>query len=148
MSDLKDRLDKDFKSALKSRDTVRKNVVQLVRAAILQKEKDEQIDALDEADILKIIEKAIKERKELIDSLDGQRQDVIEQKEEEIEILSDYLPKQLTDEELDELVQEVIAQEDATSMKDMGKVMGILTKKTAGRADGARISEVVKSYLA
>ena len=148
MSDLKDRLDKDFKSALKSRDTVRKNVVQLVRAAILQKEKDEQIDALDEADILKIIEKAIKERKELIDSLDGQRQDVIAQKEEEIEILEDYLPKQLTDEELDKLVQEVIAKEDATSMKDMGKVMGILTKKTAGRADGARISEVVKSYLA
>ena len=144
---LKEKLMEDLKEAMKEKQILRKNVVQMIRAAILQVEKDKQIE-LDDNQILEIIAKESKKRKDsLADYEKSGRQDLIEQVNEEIEIISEYLPKQLSKEEIAEIVKQVIEETGATSIKDMGKVMKGAKEKCGAAADGKTINEVVKELL-
>lgn len=145
---LKEKLMEDLKQSMKDKNVVRKNVVQMVRAAILQVEKDNGIEVEDNK-ILDIIAKEVKKRKDsLADFEKAEREDLISQAKEEIAILEEYLPKQLTKEELTEKVKEIIEKTGAISMKDMGKVMKTCKEEIGASADGKAINEVVKEILA
>ena len=144
---LKEKLLEDLKNCMKDKNVVRKNVVQMVRAAILQVEKDKQI-TLDDNQIIEIIAKESKKRKDsLVDYEKSGREDLINEIKEEISVLAEYLPKQLSAEEVEQIVAEVIKEENATSMKDMGKVMKAAKEKIGAASDGRTINEVVKKLL-
>lgn len=144
---LKEKLLEDLKNCMKDKNVVRKNVIQMVRAAILQVEKDKQI-TLDDNQIIDIIAKESKKRKDsLADYEKSGREDLINEIKEEIEILAEYLPKQLSIEEVEKIVKEVIETEGATSMKDMGKVMKAAKEKIGAASDGRTINEAVKKLL-
>ena len=145
---LKEKLLEDLKNSMKDKNIVRKNVVQMVRAGILQVEKDKHIE-LNDDQIIEIIAKDSKKRKDaLADYEKSGRQDLIDEIKEEIEILAEYLPKQLSVEEVEKIVKEVIGEVGATSMKDMGKVMKSAKEKIGASSDGRTINEVVKKLLA
>ena len=144
---LKENLLSDMKEAMKEKDVLRKNAIQMVRTAVLQKEKDSQQE-VNEEQILDIIMQEIKKRKDaLIDFEKGNRQDLVEDANAEIAVLTSYLPKQLSDDELTAMIRETIAEVNATSMKDMGKVMAAITQKVRGRADNGKVSSIVKQCL-
>lgn len=144
---LKEKLLEDMKVSMRDKKIIRKNVIQMVRAAILQVEKDKQIELNDEQ-ITEIIAKESKKRKDsLADYEKSGRQDLIDQINEEIEILSEYLPKPLTTEEIEKIVEEVIASTGASTMKDMGIVMKEAKAKIGPAADGKTINEIVKQKL-
>ena len=145
---LKEKLLEDLKECMKNKNTVRKNVVQMVRAAILQVEKDKQI-TLNDDQIIDIIAKESKKRRDsLADYEKSGREDLIAQINEEIAVLVEYLPKQLSEKELENIIKEVIEEQGATSMKDMGKVMKAAKEKIGAASDGKTINEVVKKILA
>ncbi len=147
MSELKKRLQEDLKSAMKEKDTFKRDTVRFLMSAIKQVEVDTRKELTD-ADIIKIIQKSVKQREEAATQYkEGGREDLYEKEMKEAEILKSYLPKQLSDEELEAELKEIIAQVGATSLKDMGKIMGVATKKLAGVADGKRINETVKKLL-
>lgn len=144
---LKEKLLEDLKKCMKDKNVVRKNVIQMVRAAILQVEKDKQI-TLEDEQIIDIIAKESKKRKDsLTDYEKSGREDLINEIKEEIEILAEYLPKQLSIEEVETIVKEVINEVGATSMKDIGKVMKAAKEKIGAASDGKTINEVVKKLL-
>ena len=144
---LKEKLLDDMKNAMKDKNVVRKNVIQMVRAGILQIEKDKHVE-LDDDQILEVIAKESKKRKDsLADYEKSGREDLIAQINEEIEILSEYLPKPLSNEEIEKIVEEIIAEIGATSMKDMGTVMKEAKAKIGPAADGKTINEIVKAKL-
>lgn len=144
---LKERLLEDLKNCMKDKNVVRKNVIQMVRAAILQVEKDKQI-TLDDNQIIDIIAKESKKRKDsLADYEKSGREDLINEIKEEIAILSEYLPKQLSNEEVEAIVKEIIETIGATSIKDMGKVMKSAKEKIGAASDGRTINEAVKKLL-
>ena len=144
---LKEKLMEDMKSAMKEKDLVKKNTIQFVRAAILQVEKDNKV-TLDDEGITEILAKEVKKRKDSLPEYEKSgRDDLIADINREIEILLAYLPKQLTREELDEIVTDAIAKTGAASMKDMGKIMAFVMPKTKGRADGKMINSIVKEKL-
>ena len=133
---------------MKDKNVVRKNVIQMVRAAILQVEKDNGI-TLDDNQIIDIIAKESKKRKDsLADYEKSGREDLINELKEEINILAEYLPKQLSMEEVEKIVKEVIEAEGATSIKDMGKVMKSAKERIGAASDGRTINEAVKKLLA
>lgn len=145
---LKEKLMEDLKSAMKEKDEIKKNTVQMVRAGILQIEKDKGIEVEDNQ-IIDIIAKEVKKRKDAaVDFEKGGREDLVEKNNKEIEILSAYLPKQLSREEIEAIVKDVITEVNATTIKDMGKVMKSAKEKIGAAADGKTINEVVKSLLA
>ena len=145
---LKEKLLEDLKDAMKTKNVNKKNAVQMVRTAILQIEKDKGIEVSDEQ-ILGIVAKEVKTRKDAITEYEqANREYLIEKANEEIKALEEYLPKQLTDEELVAEVKKVIEKLNATSMKDMGPVMKEAKATIGAQADGKRINEVVKSLLA
>ena len=145
---LKEKLLEDLKDAMKTKNVNKKNAVQMVRTAILQIEKDKGIEVSDEQ-ILGIVAKEVKTRKDAIAEYEqANREDLIEKANEEIKALEEYLPKQLTDEELVTEVKKVIEKLNATSMKDMAPVMKEAKATIGAQADGKRINEVVKSLLA
>lgn len=144
---LKERLADDLKSAMKEKNVIRKNVVQMVRAAVLQFEKDNKV-TLEDDGVLEVIAKQLKQRKDALPDYEKSgRDDLIADLKAEMDVLMDYLPKQLTREELEVIVKEIVAQVGATSIKDMGKVMAEAKAKTVGRADGRMINEVAKALL-
>ena len=144
---LKETLLEDLKSAMKEKDAVTKNTIQMARAAILQVEKDKQI-TLEDSDILTILAKEVKKRKDsLVDYEKGGREDLVEQIKKEIQVLEKYLPKPLSREELEKEIKQIVQEQNATSMKDMGKVMKVAKEKIGTRADGKEINEIVKSLL-
>ena len=144
---LKEKLLEDLKNSMKDKNIIRKNVVQMVRASILQVEKDKQIE-LDDNKIIEVIAKEAKKRKDsLADYEKAGREDLISQIKEEISILEEYLPKQLSAEELEVIVKEIIEEVGATSMKDMGNVMKAAKEKIGAAADGRAINEMVKKLL-
>ena len=144
---LKEKLMEDLKNSMKEKNNLRKNVVQMVRAAILQIEKDKGIE-VDDNKILEIIAKEVKTRNDsLVDFEKGGREDLVKQAKEEIAILSEYLPKQLTREELKEKITKIVSDLGATSMKDMGMVMKEAKAQIGTAADGRAINEVVKELL-
>ncbi|MCX8075141.1 MAG: GatB/YqeY domain-containing protein [Clostridia bacterium] len=144
---MKEELLKDLKQAMIDKDSIKKDTITMLRAAVLQIEKDEQ-KTLNDEDIIAVVAKEIKKRKEAaLEYEKTQREDIIENLNKEIEILSKYLPEQLSNEEIKVLVQEAIESTSATSIKDMGKVMNILRPKISGRADGKVVSDIIKENL-
>ena len=144
---LKEKLMEDLKNCMKEKKELRKNVIQMIRAAILQTEKDKQIE-LNDDQIIEIIAKESKKRKDsLADYEKSGRQDLIDNINEEINIINEYLPKQLSKEELLPIIKEIISETAATSIKDMGKVMKAAKEKIGVAADGKTINEVVKELL-
>lgn len=144
---LKEKLAEDLKSSMKNKDVVRKNTVQLVRTAILQVEKDKKV-TLEDEDILEVIAKQLKQRKDSLPEYEKSgREDLISQLKQEMEVLMEYLPEQLSEEELRPIVEETVREVGAESMKDMGKVMAAVMPKVKGRADGKAISEIAKSLF-
>lgn len=145
---MKEELLNELKIAMREKDELRKNTITMLRSAILQVEKDSQ-KTLNDDEIVVIISKEVKKRRDSIaDYETAGRDDIVSDLNKEIEILSKYLPKQLTEEEIANLVDEAIAESGATNARDMGKVMQILRPKTAGKADGKVVSEIVKEKLA
>ncbi|WP_054251922.1 GatB/YqeY domain-containing protein [Neofamilia massiliensis] len=145
---LKEKLMEDLKTSMKNKDILRKNTITMVRAAIKQEEVDKRID-LDDEGIIQIMGKQLKEKRNSIEEFQkGNRQDLVDQAEAEIAILLEYLPKQLTEEELTEIVKEVLDQGGYTSMKDMGKIMKDVMPKVQGKADGNMVNQVVRKILA
>lgn len=144
---LKDRLTNDLKEAMKNKEQVRKSVVTLIRAGIKQCEVDNRQELTDE-DIIFLISKQLKQRKDALSDFEkANRIDLIEQTNQEIAILENYLPEQLDDVELKEIITKVVEEVGATSMKDMGKVMAKTISLVQGRADGKRINAMVKQIL-
>jgi uncharacterized protein YqeY len=144
---LKERLLGDMKSAMKDKDTIRKNTVQMTRAAVLQVEKDNRI-TLDDDGVLNIIVKEVKMRRDsLPDYEKSGRQDLIDDIKKEIDVLMQYLPQQLTEEELEAIVKEAIQETGASSARDIGKIMQAVMPKVKGRADGRMINLIVKKII-
>ena len=144
---LKEKLMEDLKESMKTKDTVRKNAVQMVRASILQIEKDKGIEVEDEK-IIDIIAKEVKTKKDALKDFEkAERQDLIDLTNREIEILQEYLPKQLSRDEVKVEVQKIISEIDATSMKDMGAIMKEAKAKMGASAEGKTINEVAKEIL-
>lgn len=144
---LKEQLAQDLKDAMKDKDVVRKNVVQLIRSSVLQVEKDQKI-TLDDDGVLDVIAKQLKQRRDsLPDYEKSGREDLISQLKTEMTILMGYLPAQLSHEELEAIVSEAVKATGAESLKDMGKVMAAVMPKTKGRADGKEINAIVRKLL-
>jgi uncharacterized protein YqeY len=144
---LKEQLFADLKTAMKEKDTLKKDTVQLIRSGILQFEKDNKVE-LDDEGVMEIITKQLKSRRDsLPDFVKSGREDLIEKLNKEIEILLSYLPEQLSEEEIAKIVEEAIAETGAASVKDMGKVMGIVNPKLKGRADMKVVGALVKKLL-
>ena len=144
---LKEKLLEDLKVSMRDKNVVRKNTVQMVRAAILQIEKDTG-SVVDDAKIIDIIAKEMKKKKDaMADFEKAERQDLIDQTNEEMKVLEEYLPKQLSKEEIKEIVSKIISDIGATSMKDMGIVMKESKSAIGAGADGKTINEVVKELL-
>lgn len=144
---LKEKLMEDLKAAMKDKDIIRKNTVQMVRSSVLQFEKD-NLTELDDEGVLDVIARELKKRRDVLPEYEKSgRDDLIADIKKEIETLLAYLPKQLTPEELEEIVTAAIAEVGATSMKDIGKIMAAVIPKTKGRADGKMINAIVKEKL-
>jgi len=144
---LKNTILNDIKEAMKAKDIKKRDALRLLSSAIKQIEVDERKE-LSDADIIKIIQKQVKQRNDSITQYKQANRDDLAAKElEEIGYYENYLPKQLSDTELMEKISAIISKTGASSMKDMGKVMGIASKELAGLADGKRISEMVKKLL-
>lgn len=149
MSDqpLKQRIDDDMKSAMRAKESLRLSTLRLLKAAMKQFEIDQQT-ALDEAGVMSIINKMIKQRRESIKQFqEGNRPELAEKEQQEIDVLSDYLPPQLDENAISDAVQKAIASSDAKDIKDMGKVMGLLKGELAGKADMGLVSQKVKEAL-
>lgn len=144
---LKERLQEDWKNAMKSKEKFRASTISMAKAAILQVEKTDN-RTLEDEEIIGILSREVKQRKDaLIEFEKGNRNDLAEEAKSEIEILLEYLPKQLTEDEIVEIVQQIILDTGASSAKDMGKVMSAAMAKLKGRADGKLISSIVKRKL-
>ena len=144
---LKERITEDMKAAMRAKDPARLSAVRLLLAAMKQKEVDERVELTD-ADVLSIIEKMLKQRRESIAQFESAgRVDLAEVEKFESGVLSQYLPQQLGDAEVAEAVAAAIAESGAAGVKDMGKVMALLKPRLAGRADMGKVSGLVKSRL-
>ena len=147
MSSLKGRITDDMKAAMRSGEKERLGVIRMLTAAIKQREVDERI-SLDDAQVLSVLEKMIKQRKEsLVLFQAGNRPDLVAKESGEIALLQGYLPSQLSDSEIDVLIADAIASTGAASIKDMGKVMGIIKGKAQGRTDMAAVGAKIKAKL-
>ena len=144
---LKEKLMEDLKESMRNKDVIRKNTIQMVRAAILQLEKDKGIEVEDNK-ILEIISKEVKSKKDVLKDFEkAERQDLIDQTNQEISVLQEYLPKQLSREEVKAEVEKIIAEIGATSMKDMGAIMKEAKAKMGASAEGKTINEVAKEIM-
>ena len=144
---LKEKLMEDLKESMKNKDAVRKNTVQMVRASILQIEKDKGIEVEDDK-IIDIIAKEVKTKKDALKDFEkAERQDLIDLTNREIEVLQEYLPKQLSRDEVKGEVQKIIDEIGATSMKDMGTIMKEAKAKMGASAEGKTINEVAKEIM-
>lgn len=144
---LKERLTEDMKAAMRAKESRKLNVIRLILAAIKQKEVDERI-TLDDTQVLAVIDNMIKQRRGSIAEFQkASRDDLIEVEQYEIDIISAYLPRQLSESEINELVQKAMTEAQAETMQDMGKVMAILKPQLQGRADIGQVSGQVKQLL-
>ena len=145
---LKEQLFTDMKDAMKSKDSLRKNTIQSVRTAVLQEEKDNQI-VLSDDQIIGVIASQLKKRKAALPEFEKSgREDLVNELKSEIKVLESYLPEQLSEEELTLMIHQVIDEVGASSMKDMGKVMQVMTERATGRADNKLVSQIVRKLLA
>ena len=147
MSSLLDQVKNDMKEAMKAKEVAKRDALRLLLSACKQVEVDERKELTDE-DVSKIIQKQVKQRLDSASQFkEAGRDDLLEKEESEIAIFMVYMPKQLDDAEIEEVVKAIITQVGAESMKDMGKVMGAASKQLSGKADGKRINECVKALL-
>ncbi len=147
MPSLKERITEDMKNAMRAKDSERLGTIRMITSAIKQREVDERI-TLDDTQVLAVIEKMIKTRKESIAQFKtGGRDDLVAKEQKEVDLLQAYLPEQLSEAELDKLIADAIAQTGATSIKDMGKVMGLVKQQAQGRADMGIVSGKIKAKL-
>lgn len=147
MSELKNRILEDVKSAMRSKDKPRLATLRLITAGIKQKEVDERIE-LDDAAVLAVLDKMVKQRKDSIEQYTkAERTDLADVEKAEILIIQEYLPAQLSDAEVEQMIDEAINATGASSMKEMGKVMGQLKPKLQGRADMGLVSQKIKQKL-
>jgi len=145
---LREQINEDMKSAMKAREPERLGALRLLLSAVKQREVDERV-TLDDAGVIAVVEKMIKQRKDSIAQYEkAARQDLADKEKYEISVIEGYLPKQMSAEEVEAAVAEAIAQAGAKSPADMGKVMGVLKPKLAGRADMGKVSALVKARLA
>ena len=148
MTTLKNQITDVLKATMRAKDMPKLTVIRSLQAAIKQIEVDERKE-LDDAQVLAVIEKQIKQRKESIKAFEGAgREDLASKEQAEVEVLSQFLPEAMTEEELDSIIAKAVAEQEATSMKDMGKVMNSLRPLIAGRADPAQVSSKIKAKLA
>lgn len=144
---LKEKIQEDMKAAMRSGEKDRLGAIRMILAAIKQREVDERI-SLDDAQVLAVLEKMIKQRNESITQFTaGQRPDLVAKESAEVTLLQAYMPARLSDAEVDALIAEAIATTGATSIKDMGKVMGLIKAKAQGRADMGAVSARIKAKL-
>lgn len=144
---LKETLAEDLKESMKSKEKVKKNVITMVRAAIKQREVDERIE-LDDAEIIDIIAKQVKQKRDSIEEFQkGNRLDLVDLTNEEIKILLNYLPPQLSEDELEQIVKDAIEETNAQTKKDLGKLMAVIMPKVKGKADGKQVNQIVARYL-
>jgi len=144
---LKEQLKNDMKEAMRAKEIVKRDTIRTINTMIKQIEVDERKE-LNDADIIVLLQKAIKQRNEAIEQYKaGDREDLVEKEQGQIDVINLYMPKQLSDEELESTLREIVASVGATSMKDMGKVMGASKSKIGAGADGRRINEMVKKVL-
>ena len=147
MPTIKERLQEDWKKALKSKDKIRANVLSSAKSAILLVEKTDGV-TLEDDKVIEILAKEVKQRKEaMLEFEKGNRQDLVDQNKSEIEVLLGYLPQQLSEEEILQIVKETATEVGANNMKDMGKLMSAVRPKVVGKADGKLVSQIVKEYL-
>ena len=148
---LKERIDQDLKEAMKSGDKNRLNTIRSIRAALLEKEVSIRVGGkaeLSDEQEFEVVMNLAKKRKDSIQQYqDAGRKDLAETEQAELAVITTYLPAQMPDEEIEASVRDIIAQVGATSMKDIGKVMGAAMKKLKGKADGGKVQEMVKSAL-
>ena len=148
MTTLKSQITEVLKVTMRAKEMDKLTVIRGLQAAIKQIEVDERVE-LDDSRVLAVIEKQIKQRKESIKAFEGaNRQDLASKEQAEVEIISQFLPAAMTEEELDSIIEQTITAQEATSMKDMGKVMNSLRPIIAGRADPAQVSAKIKAKLA
>lgn len=144
---IKERIREDMKAAMHAHDADRLSTIRLLLAAVKQREIDEKIEATD-AQVTEVIAKMVKQRRDSIQQYRaGGREDLAQKEQAEIDVLSGYLPKQLSDEEIGAIIDEAIAQSGLSGMAAMGKVMGAVKAKVAGRADLGKVSALVKARL-
>ncbi|HET8554308.1 MAG TPA: GatB/YqeY domain-containing protein [Rhodanobacteraceae bacterium] len=144
---LKTRLTDDMKTAMRAGDKSRLGVIRLINAAIKQREVDERIE-LDDAQVLAVLEKMLKQRKDSVKQYDNAgRQDLADVERAEMTVIETYLPAQLSEAEVDALLEAAVSETGASSMRDMGKVMALLKERAAGRADMAVLSQKLKARL-
>ena len=144
---LKEQLKSDLKVAMKAKEIEKRDSIRSINTMIKQIEVDERIE-LDDAKIIQLIQKGIKQREEaILQFKEAKRDDLVQNEQNQIDIFSLYLPKQLSDEELESVIQSIIDDVNATSMKDMGKIMNPAKEKIGGGADGKRINQMVKKLL-
>jgi hypothetical protein len=144
---LRDRIQEDMKAAMRSGEKERLGTIRLILAAVKQREVDERI-TLDDTQVLSVLEKMVKQRRESIAQFQaGARPDLVEKENAELKVISAYLPAQLSEAELDALIFEAVRESGAASIKDMGKVMNIIKTKAQGRADMASVGARIKARL-
>jgi uncharacterized protein len=144
---LREKLNEDMKAAMKAREAEKLGALRLLLAAVKQREVDERI-TLDDAGVISVVEKMLKQRKDSIAQFEkGARQDLADKEKFEVAILEAYLPQQLAQAEIDAIIAEALAATGAKSPADMGKVMGVVKPKLAGRADMGKVSALVKARL-
>lgn len=144
---LKQRITEDMKAAMRSGDTRQRDTIRLLQAAIKQREVDERIE-LDDAAVIAVIEKMLKQRRDSITQYEAARRvDLADIEKSEMSVLSAYMPQALNDAEIEALIAEVISATEAKGMQDMGKVMALLKPKLAGRADMAKVSILIKGKI-
>ena len=147
MSQLKKRITDDMKSAMKAKDKQALKAVRMILGAIKQKEVDDRIE-LDDAQVMAVIQKMVKQRKDSISQFaDAGRTDLVEAEEAELVVINSYMPEQLSDEEVAAVVDKAITDSGADSMKDMGKLMGMLKSQLDGKADMGLVSRFIKDKL-
>ena len=146
---LEKKINDDLKSAMKAKDQVKMRGIRAIKSAILLLKTDGTGKDIDAAAEIKLLQKLVKQRKDSLEIYQKQgREDLANTEKEEIEVISQYLPEQMSEDEIKEVVQKIIDQTGASSMKDMGRVMGMASKELAGRADGGSIATIVKQLLA
>jgi uncharacterized protein YqeY len=144
---LKEKLNEDLKQAMRDKEVVKRDSIRAINTMIKQIEVDER-RVLDDAEVIKLVQRGIKQREEAISQYRAaSRDDLVQKEQEQVDVFMLYLPKQLSDDELENGMKEIVSEVGATSLKDMGKVMGVASKKFAGVADGKRINEMVKKLL-
>ena len=144
---LKDTIIEDTKTAMRNKDASTLGTLRLLQAAIKQKEIDDRI-TLDNAGIVTVLQKMLKQRQDSIEAFrQANRQDLLDKEEMEVKVLNQYMPQQLSNDEITEIIDAAITNTSASGMQDMGKVMGIVKEKIAGRANMAEVSQIIKSRL-